>query len=116
MKNEQNVKQITICHIRVIESLDDKWSDWFGDFIVTPIEGGSTILSGEANDQSVLLGVLEKIHSLGLSFNLVLLKTCPNLNEKCFLRGYSLKWFKDQNPLDALLNCINLTSDCNGWD
>ncbi len=51
--------------IHVGEVLDDKWSAYFAPFIVSRGEG-ETILTGEAQDQAELYGVLYKIRDSGL--------------------------------------------------
>ena len=51
--------------IHICGKLDQKWSEWFADFSITPIND-ETILQGEVADQSALFGILTKIHDLGL--------------------------------------------------
>jgi hypothetical protein len=55
-----------IYQIKVKGILDSKWSTWFDGFYITPLESGECILSGSAVDQSALIGLLLKIHELGL--------------------------------------------------
>jgi hypothetical protein len=54
----------TIC---IKNHLDSSWERWFEGMSITHAENGVMILSGEMVDQSALLGLLERIHSLNLS-------------------------------------------------
>jgi len=56
----------TVYQIRVKGNLDQKWSDWFDGFTITPQAGGATLLIGPVADQSALHGLLAKIRDLGL--------------------------------------------------
>jgi len=58
-------------HIRVKGNLDQKWSDWFDGFSITPQPGDETLLAGPVADQSALHGLLSKIRDLGLPLLLV---------------------------------------------
>ena len=51
--------------IRVREELNEKWATVFAPFEMT-FGAGETILTGPAQDQAELLGILIKISSLGL--------------------------------------------------
>jgi len=53
-------------HIRVQGNLDEKWSDWFDGFTITPQANDETLLSGTVADQCALHGLLAKIRDLGL--------------------------------------------------
>lgn len=55
-----------IYEIRVREELDEKWATYFVPFEMT-FRTGETILTGVAQDQAELLGLLIKISGLGLS-------------------------------------------------
>jgi hypothetical protein len=55
----------TIYQIRVSEVLDEKWVSYFAPFEMTP-GTDETILTGRAQDQAELLGILIKISNLGL--------------------------------------------------
>ena len=57
----------TIYEIKVKGHLDDRWTDWFGDMVITLEENGNTILTGTVVDQAALHGLLRKIRDLGLS-------------------------------------------------
>lgn len=61
-----------IYQIRVKGILDEKWSDWFDGFTITPQAadnrhpGDETLLTGPVADQATLHGLLVKIRDLGL--------------------------------------------------
>ncbi len=55
-----------VYHIRVKGNLDQKWSDWFDGFAITPQAGDETLLTGPVADQAALHGLLAKIRDLGL--------------------------------------------------
>ena len=57
--------------IRVKGILDEKWSDWFDGFTITPQADDETLLVGPVPDQSALHGLLTKIRDLGLPLLLV---------------------------------------------
>ncbi|MGO4186443.1 hypothetical protein [Pseudarthrobacter sp. TAF60_1] len=52
--------------IRIGGHLDQHWSAWFDDLVVTPEADGTTTLSGPVADQAALHGVLTKVRDLGL--------------------------------------------------
>ena len=54
------------CEIRVRGVLDEKWRAYFAPFTLT-FDTDETILTGVANDQAELFGILLKIRDLGLS-------------------------------------------------
>lgn len=97
MVTENRQEPLPVCFICLKESLSENWVDWFGDFEFIPQEDGSTLLRKDTNDQSLILGTLEKIHGLGLSFELVLV--APTFEKKPFQRFLgtaskrsSIKW------------------------
>jgi len=55
-----------IYQIRVKGNLDQKWSDWFDGFTITPQGNDETLLTGPVADQAALHGLLGKICDLGL--------------------------------------------------
>ena len=61
-----NIDEPAIYHIQVWGQLDQKWTDWFDGFTITPING-ETLLTGLITDQAALHGILAKIRDLGLS-------------------------------------------------
>ena len=52
--------------LRVEGHLDDHWSAWFDDLILTRENDGTTSLSGPVTDQAALHGLLTKIRDLGI--------------------------------------------------
>lgn len=58
--------------IKVKGNLDQKWSDWFNGFTITPQAvdkrhpNDTTLLTGPVADQAALHGLLAKIRDLGL--------------------------------------------------
>lgn len=52
--------------IQIQERLDESWSDWLDGLEISHPEDGTTLISGEFPDQSALIGVLLKIHHMGL--------------------------------------------------
>ena len=71
MTNGRAFSKPTIYHIRVQGLLDEKWSDWFGGFTITPQADDETLLVGRVPDQSALHGLLAKICDLGLPLSSV---------------------------------------------
>lgn len=52
--------------IKVQGHLDSTWSEWFDDMTVTHDTNHQTLITGQVPDQSALLGLLLKVHHLGL--------------------------------------------------
>jgi hypothetical protein len=52
--------------IRLEGHLDDRWSVWFGDAVITLEDNGDTLLTGPVADQAALHGLLKKVRDLGL--------------------------------------------------
>jgi hypothetical protein len=59
------IPEETIYEIRVLDILDEKWSNYFLPFTMT-IGDDETLFTGLAHDQAELFGVLLKIRDLGL--------------------------------------------------
>lgn len=55
-----------IYKIKVRGFLDERWSEWFDDFSITPQSEDLTVLLGQVRDQGALHGLLAKIRDLGL--------------------------------------------------
>jgi len=55
-----------IYQIKVKGNLDQRWSDWFDGFAITPQADGATQLTGPVADQAALHGLLGRIRDLGL--------------------------------------------------
>lgn len=71
MTNGRNFDKPGIYQIRVKGNLDQRWSDWFDGFGITPQADDETLLTGPVADQSALHGLLNKIRDLGLPLLLV---------------------------------------------
>ena len=52
--------------IRVKGHLDGRWSEWFDGLVISNVEGGEVVLSGEIVDQAALHGALSKMRTLNL--------------------------------------------------
>ena len=52
--------------IRVKGHLDELWAERFDPLVVTNIENGEAVLTGELLDQAALQGVLIRVRDLGL--------------------------------------------------
>lgn len=52
--------------IKLQESLDHDWSEWFDGFLIEKQEN-FTLLKGEVSDQAALYGLLIRIRDLGLT-------------------------------------------------
>lgn len=46
--------------------LDNRWSAWFEDLVLTTEPTGTTVLRGPVTDQAALHGVLTRVRDLGL--------------------------------------------------
>ena len=66
MTNGRAFSKPSLYHIRVKGILDEKWSDWFDGFAITPQADDETLLAGPVADQAALHGLLAKIRDLGL--------------------------------------------------
>jgi hypothetical protein len=55
-----------IYQIKVKGNLDQRWSDWFDGFAITPQADAAMLLTGPVADQAALHGLLGKIRDLGL--------------------------------------------------
>jgi hypothetical protein len=56
----------TYYQISVQGHVDSGWETWFDGLAITYDDGGTTLLSGEIEDQAALHGILVKIRDLGL--------------------------------------------------
>ena len=66
MTDGREFDEQAIYQIRVKGNLDQKWSDWFDGFTITPQDNDETLLTGPVADQAALHGLLGKIRDLGL--------------------------------------------------
>lgn len=57
---------MTVYEIRVKGHLDGHWSEWFDGLVISNLENGEAMLSGEIVDQAALHGVLVKVRDLNL--------------------------------------------------
>ena len=66
MTNPHTYHGLTDYRIKLKESLDPKWSDWFEQMAIST-EGDKTILTGPIADQAALHGLLIRIRDLNLT-------------------------------------------------
>jgi hypothetical protein len=66
MSNNRSNDNKSKYEIKVLGMIDQTWSDWFDGFSILILDQ-STLLHGEVIDQAALLGILNKIHGLGLT-------------------------------------------------
>ena len=52
--------------IRIQGHIDTGWAKWFDELTITHEADGTSLLSGQIDDQAALHGVLVKIRDLGL--------------------------------------------------
>jgi hypothetical protein len=61
--------------IKLQGRLDESWSSWFDDMIITVESGGDgltiTTLTGTVSDQAALYGLLSRVRDMGLPLLLV---------------------------------------------
>ena len=56
------------CWIRVRGCIGERWGQWLDGMAISPADdAGETLLAGTLVDQSALLGLLLKLHNLGLA-------------------------------------------------
>lgn len=53
--------------IRLIGSLDQRIADLFGDFTITQLESGETLLVGQFSDQSALRGLIDQLWNFNIT-------------------------------------------------
>ena len=66
MTNPYKFHGPTNYRIRLKGHLNQKWSDWFGQMVIST-EGSDTILTGSVADQAALHGLLNRIRDLNLA-------------------------------------------------
>jgi len=66
MTDGREFDQQGVYKIRVKGNLDEKWSNWFDGFTITPQANDETLLSDPVADQAALHGLLARIRDLGL--------------------------------------------------
>ncbi|RPH55271.1 MAG: hypothetical protein EHM81_14935 [Chloroflexi bacterium] len=53
-------------HIKIRQTLDETWDEWFAPLEVRSQADGTTLLAGDLPDQTALHSVLNKIRNLNL--------------------------------------------------
>lgn len=96
----------TIYHLRIHDSLDAKWTDWFDGFVMTSRDNQETLLVGRVTDQAVVHGVLARIRSLGLPLRLVVQADCPCSKAKCSRHGHCAECYQHHAARGRLPYCL----------
>ena len=52
--------------IRLKGHLDERWTGWFGDAVITLEDNGNTLLTCYVIDQAALHGLLKRVRDLGM--------------------------------------------------
>jgi hypothetical protein len=52
--------------VRIRETMDSNWQEWFEGFVISYTDQGETILAGTVPDQAALYGLVAKLRDLGL--------------------------------------------------
>ena len=74
--------------IRVKGTVDPAWASyWFGGFVVTHLPNGVSLLTGQVDDQSALLGLLAQLCDLGLPLLSVTQSEYVGISEEDAQRG-----------------------------
>ena len=60
------MKSARMYTIRIEGGLDEGWSAWFDGMTIQPEPGGETSITGPIRDQAALVGLINRIHDLGL--------------------------------------------------
>lgn len=66
MKGNTVKRLPNVYKIRILGNVDNRWSDWFDGWDLSPRDDGTTILMGQVIDQAELYGLLVKIQNLNL--------------------------------------------------
>lgn len=66
MTDEREFDKPAHYRIRVRGNLENKWSEWFNGFSITPQANTETVLIGVVADQAALHGLLAKVRDLGI--------------------------------------------------
>lgn len=53
--------------LRVVGHLDDRWSEWIGEFTIARHDDGTSTLTGPVADQAQLHGVLARLRDIGVT-------------------------------------------------
>ena len=60
------MKSATVYNIRIEGCLDESWSDWLDGMKIQPEPCSETSITGLVRDQTALIGLINRIHDLGL--------------------------------------------------
>jgi hypothetical protein len=60
------MRSATRYNIKVEGDLDESWSDWFDGMTIQLEPGGITSMTGLVRDEAALVGLINRIHDLGL--------------------------------------------------
>jgi len=52
--------------VRVKGRIQERWSEWLGDVMISHTDQGETVLTGSVADQAALYGLIAKLRDLGL--------------------------------------------------
>ena len=52
--------------IKIKGHLDNTWADWFNGLMISNLDSGEAVLSGDLPDQAALFGILNRINNLSL--------------------------------------------------
>ena len=63
--------------IKIRQTLDETWNEWFAPLAIHQESDGSTLLSGDFADQTALHSVLNKIRNLNLELLAVTTTDAP---------------------------------------
>lgn len=55
-----------VYQIKIKGRLDRRWAEWFDGMTITSAQDGNTLLTGPAQDQAALLGLIRKVRDLGI--------------------------------------------------
>ena len=64
-------RQGCVYEIRVNNTLDQSWQDWFEGMSITSDQENETVISGRVADQAALYGLLNRIQILNLRLSSV---------------------------------------------
>jgi hypothetical protein len=70
------MKSATIYHIRIEGCLEEGWADWFDGMAIQPGPCDETSITGLIRDQAELIGLINRIHDLGLGLISVVPRDC----------------------------------------
>lgn len=83
MTHRPSQQAAAVYQLRITGHLDQHWSSWFGDLILTHRDDGTTTLTGVVSDQAELHGLLAKVRDLGSTLVSVVVVEPPQVSEQC---------------------------------